>query len=82
LDSSLGKLERGEIAFRSPEVVRQVQMLERAMRNVVLGILFGIFFLGGIQLYLGGREPLAIGSIPAAFILLIVLWLKSLSRNE
>jgi predicted unusual protein kinase regulating ubiquinone biosynthesis (AarF/ABC1/UbiB family) len=59
LDTILGKMERGEIAVRSPDVVQQVTHLERAIRQVTGGIIFTGLLLGGIQLFLAGMNAFA-----------------------
>lgn len=55
MDSTLSKLERGEIAVRTPDMERQMQHLEIAIRQVTGGIIFAALLLGSIQLYLGGE---------------------------
>jgi predicted unusual protein kinase regulating ubiquinone biosynthesis (AarF/ABC1/UbiB family) len=57
LDTLLQKMERGEIAVRSPEITRQVGRLEGALHQVAAAIFFAAFLLGGIQLFVAGQDP-------------------------
>ncbi|MCI0521326.1 MAG: AarF/UbiB family protein [Chloroflexi bacterium] len=66
MDAILAKLERGEIAVRSPELGRQISRLEASMRQLAGAVLFAAFLLGGVQLYLGGQALLAGGLALAA----------------
>lgn len=59
LDSTMTKLERGEIAVRAPEVSQSIRDLEDAVRQVVRAFVFIGVFLGGIQVYLAGKSPMA-----------------------
>jgi predicted unusual protein kinase regulating ubiquinone biosynthesis (AarF/ABC1/UbiB family) len=52
LDGMLGKLERGELAVRAPEVSRQVLQLERALRQLGWVIVFTALLISGVQVYL------------------------------
>jgi len=54
IDHILTKIEQGNIEVQAPEVSRQLNRLEMTFRQVVGGIVFGVLFLGGIQLYLAG----------------------------
>jgi predicted unusual protein kinase regulating ubiquinone biosynthesis (AarF/ABC1/UbiB family) len=55
MDRILSRIERGDVSVRAPEVSRQVNHLEAAIRRVTAAILFSALLLGGIQLYLGGQ---------------------------
>jgi predicted unusual protein kinase regulating ubiquinone biosynthesis (AarF/ABC1/UbiB family) len=72
LDQLLLKLERDEMVVRTPEIERHIRHLERIMSDIILVVIFGAFFLGATQLYLGNHNQLAIISLAAAFISLIV----------
>jgi predicted unusual protein kinase regulating ubiquinone biosynthesis (AarF/ABC1/UbiB family) len=59
LDTVLGKFNRGEIAVRVPEVFKEIDLLQRAVRQVAGGIIFAALLIGGIQLLLAGVRPFA-----------------------
>jgi predicted unusual protein kinase regulating ubiquinone biosynthesis (AarF/ABC1/UbiB family) len=73
MDNFLGKLERGEVAVRSPEVSQQVRQLERATRQGTAGIIFVGLLLGSIQLYLAQQN--LFGGILLAGSVLSLIWL-------
>jgi predicted unusual protein kinase regulating ubiquinone biosynthesis (AarF/ABC1/UbiB family) len=54
MDTMLGKMERGEIAVRAPEVNQQIKSMVRATRQLVGAVLFGSLLLGGVQLFING----------------------------
>jgi predicted unusual protein kinase regulating ubiquinone biosynthesis (AarF/ABC1/UbiB family) len=72
MESTLVKIDRGEIAVRTPEVSRQVKRLEGDLRQINRSIVFAAFFLGGIQLYLAHAYPF--GEILLGFSILGFLW--------
>jgi predicted unusual protein kinase regulating ubiquinone biosynthesis (AarF/ABC1/UbiB family) len=53
-EAILGQMERGELAVRVPQLVRQVKQIERTTRRMVGGIVFAALLLGGAQIYLAG----------------------------
>ncbi len=57
METTLGKMDRGEIAVKTPEVSRQVKRLEGNLRQINRSIVFAALFLGGIQLYLAHAYP-------------------------
>jgi predicted unusual protein kinase regulating ubiquinone biosynthesis (AarF/ABC1/UbiB family) len=57
MESMLGKLDRGEIAVKTPEISREVRRLEGNLRQINRSIVFAVLFLGGIQLYLAHAYP-------------------------
>jgi predicted unusual protein kinase regulating ubiquinone biosynthesis (AarF/ABC1/UbiB family) len=59
VDAILGKLERGDVAVRAPEVSRQVQRLETAQRATTKGVVFAALLVSGVQLYLAGEAVFA-----------------------
>jgi predicted unusual protein kinase regulating ubiquinone biosynthesis (AarF/ABC1/UbiB family) len=71
IDSTLSRLERGDIAVRNPDVQHQVRRLTRVIRSLTAGIIFAAFLLGGVQLFLGEHELIAAGftMIGMAFLL-------------
>jgi predicted unusual protein kinase regulating ubiquinone biosynthesis (AarF/ABC1/UbiB family) len=72
LDTVLGKFNRGEIEVRVPEVFKEIDLLQRAVRQVAGGIIFAALLIGGIQLLLAGLRPFADILLIAAG--LSVLW--------
>lgn len=75
MDSVLARMERGDIAVHTPDIVQQAQLLEGAIRQVTTGIIFAALLLGGIQLYLGEQQTiggiLLLGALTSLFWLLI-----------
>ncbi len=59
MESTLAKLERGEVVVRVPEVSQNIRDLEEAVRQIVRAFIFIGVFLGGVQLYLAGKSPMA-----------------------
>jgi predicted unusual protein kinase regulating ubiquinone biosynthesis (AarF/ABC1/UbiB family) len=72
MDTVLGKVSIGDISVRTPEVSRQVQRLESAVRQVGRSIVFAALFVGGIQLYLADAHPTA--EILLGVSILMFLW--------
>jgi predicted unusual protein kinase regulating ubiquinone biosynthesis (AarF/ABC1/UbiB family) len=72
MESTLVKIDRGEIAVQTPEVSRQVKRLEGNLRQINRSIVFAALFLGGIQLYLAHAYPF--GEILLGFSILGFLW--------
>lgn len=50
MDKVLGKIERGDIEVRTPEVTHQAARIEKALRQLGWGVIFAAFLLGGVQL--------------------------------
>lgn len=80
LDTILAKLERGEVAVRAPEVIQQVNRLERALRQLTGALLCAAFLLGGIELALAGQ--VLAGRVLLAGAGLCFLWLVLLARRR
>jgi len=78
LDTLLGKLERGEIALRSPEALTQSRAMERGLRLVAGSLTFTALLLSGVQLYLAELAIPGIALLSAAG--LNLLWLAWNSR--
>jgi len=73
LDTTLNKLEHGQIAVQMPEVTKQVRYLEKAVRQVVWGIIFASLLLGGVQLQISDEETLALIMFSGAIISLVIM---------
>jgi predicted unusual protein kinase regulating ubiquinone biosynthesis (AarF/ABC1/UbiB family) len=71
LDTMLGKMDRGDIAVRAPDIVKQLNRLESTFHRITGGIVFAAFLLGGIQLYLSSHYIFAYILLVGAFISLI-----------
>ena len=54
-DAVLGKMERGELVVRDPQLANQIQRLEKAVLRAAGGVVFAALLIGGIQLYLAGQ---------------------------
>jgi len=78
MDRLLQKIERGDIAVRSPEISRQISRLETSLRQFVAAVLFMALLLGGIQLWLAGERAFALILLaPAGVCLAAVLILAA-----
>jgi predicted unusual protein kinase regulating ubiquinone biosynthesis (AarF/ABC1/UbiB family) len=80
MDSVLARIERGDIAVQTPDVVQQTRLLEAAIRQVTVGIIFAAFMLGGVQLYLGDQQTFGGILLFGAFTSL--LWLLVIGKRE
>ena len=60
-ESLLGKLEKGELATRDPQLTRQVEKLEGAIKQAASSIVFAAFLFSAVQSYLAGQIWLAAG---------------------
>jgi predicted unusual protein kinase regulating ubiquinone biosynthesis (AarF/ABC1/UbiB family) len=72
MESVLLRLERGDVAVRTPDVAQEVRQLETAIRQVTGSVIFAALLLGGIQLYLGGMQ--VFGAILLTMAGLDLLW--------
>jgi predicted unusual protein kinase regulating ubiquinone biosynthesis (AarF/ABC1/UbiB family) len=72
-DSLLNRIESGKIEVKVPELRDRMNKLERSQRKMAGAVVFGVFLLGGVQLFLAHEMPLAYGFGGAA--LLTLIWL-------
>jgi predicted unusual protein kinase regulating ubiquinone biosynthesis (AarF/ABC1/UbiB family) len=72
----LVKIERGEISVQTPDLVKEITRLEKAMGRVVMGIVFAAFFLGAVQVYLAGDLIPSLGLGLLAFLSLIGVFIR------
>jgi predicted unusual protein kinase regulating ubiquinone biosynthesis (AarF/ABC1/UbiB family) len=79
MDSILSKMERGEIAVRTPEINQKVSLLEKAVRQVTGGLIFLALLLGGIQLFLAGQSTFS--QILLAGAALSLIWVFMYGRK-
>jgi predicted unusual protein kinase regulating ubiquinone biosynthesis (AarF/ABC1/UbiB family) len=80
MDATLTKIERGEISVQTPEVVQQVQRLERTLSNVAISVIFSAFLLSGIELLLAGKELIGGILLGGAGISLLSFIIRSRNR--
>ena len=74
-DSLLGKLERGELVVRDPQLARQADRLEGALRQLSFSVIFAALTYTAVQSYLSGQLWLAVClGLGAGFALLGVAW--------
>lgn len=52
LETSLGRLERGELTLRTPDITTQTNRLEAALQQVTGGLIFLGCLLGGVLLFM------------------------------
>jgi predicted unusual protein kinase regulating ubiquinone biosynthesis (AarF/ABC1/UbiB family) len=75
IESVLGKMERGEMSVRDPQLTEQMRRMERTLDKAAWALVFAALLLGGIQLLQTGHvlfgEALAVGA--GAVLLRIIL---------
>lgn len=75
IEAILDRLEQGRLDVRSSDLSRQVQRVNRSIRQVSAGLFFVAFMFGGVQLYLVGETGLAIAlGVGAGLALLAALF--------
>ena len=82
LESTLSKLERGEISIRNPDLTRESKRIERALSQITGGLFFAALLLGGILLILS--EQPVLGGILAGGAGIAFVWtllIRLTSRN-
>ncbi len=79
MDAILSQLERGDIAVRTPEVIRRITALDWSIRKLIGAILFAALLLSGTQFYLVGKSPL--GEILLLGAGLCLLWVLFIQRR-
>lgn len=71
----LTRMEQGRLEVRSSDLSRQIQRVNRSIRQVSAGLFFVAFMFGGVQLYLAGETGLAIAlGVGAGLALLAALF--------
>ena len=58
-EAMLGRMERGELDVRVPELTEVIIRLERAIRRGVGGVVFAALLMSGVQLYMAGHVVFA-----------------------
>lgn len=74
----LGKLERGEIEVRTPQLVDQVSKLELTMRRLLAAIIFAGLTFSGTLMYMAGEKMIAYGFFAAGGA--AVVWIIALRK--
>ncbi len=77
INSVLTKIEQGDIAVQTPDLLKRVRRLELVMGQMVIGIVFAAFFLGAVQVYLAGEFAISVILLLIALLSLIWLLLRS-----
>ncbi len=80
INSTLSKMERGDLAVHIPEIPQQTRRTTQALRSLTSGVIFAAFLLAGVQLFVAGYEFLAAGM--AGFGLIFLLNSLLTNRNE
>jgi predicted unusual protein kinase regulating ubiquinone biosynthesis (AarF/ABC1/UbiB family) len=76
----LSQVERGDLTVQVPTISRQISFIERALNRLTGSILFGTLFLGGIILYIVGKDLPAAISLGSSGVILI--WILFFSRRS
>jgi predicted unusual protein kinase regulating ubiquinone biosynthesis (AarF/ABC1/UbiB family) len=71
-DALISRMEQGKLEVRVPALVHELEKQSRSQRKIAGSVVFAAFLLGGVQLYIAGAVPIAIGFGSAA--LLVLLW--------
>lgn len=82
LDTILEKLDRGEIMIQAPLVLQRVGILEHALNRVVLGIVFAVLLLSGVQLHSAGEDIYALPLLGVAGITFVLIFLSFIRRRR
>ncbi|MEA3349573.1 MAG: AarF/UbiB family protein [Chloroflexota bacterium] len=72
LDRVLGRIERGKLNVRIPELKAHLARLETGMRRMVRAMIFAAMLMGGMQLYISGE--LVFGKILLGGAFLSLVW--------
>jgi predicted unusual protein kinase regulating ubiquinone biosynthesis (AarF/ABC1/UbiB family) len=70
-DSLISVLEQGRLEVRTSALNREMEKVNHSQRKIAGAVVFAAFLLSGVQLYLAGAIPLAIGFGAAALISLM-----------
>ncbi len=71
----LGRLERGEVAVRAPEVTEHLRQLSGAVQRLAGSVVFAALLLAGVQVWLAGQPaPAALLMAGAGLVLAWLAW--------
>ena len=59
LDSTLHKIERGDLSVKTPDIYRELSRLRRSNQQISIAIVFAALSLAGVQLYLADESLFA-----------------------
>lgn len=59
-DRVIGKLEKGEVAVRTSDLDIHISRLDTSIKQLLGGIIFAVFMLGGIQLYISDHVTIGL----------------------
>lgn len=59
-DRVIGKLEKGEVAVRTSDLDIHISRLDKSIKQLLGGIIFAVFMLGGIQLYISDHVTIGL----------------------
>jgi predicted unusual protein kinase regulating ubiquinone biosynthesis (AarF/ABC1/UbiB family) len=79
-ESVLGRMERGDLEVRVPQIAEQIGRLELAVRRMVGGVIFAALLVGGVQLYLSGQ--MGLGGLFFMGAALTLLWIVLVGRTR
>jgi predicted unusual protein kinase regulating ubiquinone biosynthesis (AarF/ABC1/UbiB family) len=77
-ETLLGRLERGEVEVRLPQLVGPVERLEAATRRLTRALVFAALLISGTGAYLYHAEPLAEVLLGGAAVALVSLFFRKL----
>ena len=72
IDALLVKMEKGEMAFQTPQLEAPINRLQRAVNRLTGGIIFAALLVGGIQVYLTG--DVIVGGVLLIISGIVLLW--------
>jgi predicted unusual protein kinase regulating ubiquinone biosynthesis (AarF/ABC1/UbiB family) len=75
----LERIERGELDVRSPQLARRIGRLENAVNRLTGGVIFAVFFLGGLSLLQTGQTTA--GGVLVAVSAVVFLWILLSGRG-
>jgi hypothetical protein len=71
LNRIMGKLDKGEMEVRAPQVSNQISRLEFSVRRLVGALIFAAFLISGAQFYLADQQFLGLILFGGALIALM-----------
>lgn len=76
-ESLLSRIEQGKLSVQTPDIKQGLARVEHSNRRLAVVVVFAAFFLGAVQLYLGGEMlGAAVSGAAAAIALLVYLTFK------
>jgi predicted unusual protein kinase regulating ubiquinone biosynthesis (AarF/ABC1/UbiB family) len=76
VDGFIRYVESGKLEVQNPVLEQKIARLERSQWRAAEAIIFGVFFFGGVQLYLAGENTLALASGALALFAMLVLLVR------